>query len=138
MRRLTLLTVLCLLATLAWGQKISKRYDNVSMSKALMELNDEQQQYLVNFIFDELEDFKVTTDIKRKTLPDAIRQMIGFYPIRMEVSGNQIFVECRYKTSHHLTGTILDEEGQPVAYANIAVLHPADSFLLGGGVSNED
>lgn len=120
------------------AQRITRHYDNVSMSKALMELNDLQHQYTVNFIYDELEDFKVTTDIRHKTLPDAISQIIGFYPIRVVKSGeHEIFVECIHKTDRHLTGTIIDEQGQPVAYANIAILNPADSTLLSGGVSNE-
>ena len=83
MKRLTFICALCLVATLALAQRITRRYDNMSMSKALMELNDLQQEYIVNFIYDELEDFKVTTDIKHKTLPDAIFQIIGFYPVRV-------------------------------------------------------
>ena len=51
--------------------------------------------------------------------------------------GMKIFVECTHKTDRHLTGTIIDEQGQPVAYANVAILNPVDSTLLGGGVSNE-
>ena len=137
-RRLTIICVLCLVATLALAQRITRRYDNVSMSKALMELNDLQGEYVVNFIYDELEDFKVTTDIKHKKLTDAILQIVGFYPIRVVKSGeHEIFVECTHKTDRHLTGTIIDEQGQPVAYANIAILNPTDSTLLSGGVSNE-
>ena len=68
--------------------------------------------------------------------------MIGFYPIRMTVDnsvpeGKKIFVECTHKTDRRLTGTIIDEQGQPIAYANIAILNPTDSTLLSGGVSNE-
>ena len=65
--------------------------------------------------------------------------MIGFYPIRMIIKPeyNEIFVECTYKTDRHLTGTIIDEQGHPVAYANIALLSLSDSTLLCGGVSNE-
>ena len=138
MKRLTIVCALCLVATLALAQRITRHYDNVSMSKALMELNDLQRDYTVNFIYDELEDFKVTTDVKHKTLPDAIFQIIGFYPIRVVKSGErELFVECTHKTDRHLTGTIIDEQGQPVAYANVAILNPADSTLLSGGVSNE-
>ena len=138
MKRLTIVCALCLVATLALAQRITRHYDNVSMSKALMELNDQQRDYTVNFIYDELEDFKVTTDVKHKTLPDAIFQIIGFYPIRVVKSGErELFVECTHKTDRHLTGTIIDEQGQPVAYANVAILNPADSTLLSGGVSNE-
>jgi len=138
MRRLTFICALCLVATLALAQRITRSYDNVSMSKVLMELNDLQRDYTVNFIYDELEDFKVTTDIKHEKLTDAIFKIVGFYPIRVVKSGeHEIFVECTHKTDRHLTGTIVDEQGQPVAYANIAILNPADSTLLSGGVSNE-
>ena len=103
-----------------------------------MELNDLQHEYTVNFIYDELEDFKVTTDIKHEKLTDAIMQIVGFYPIRVVKSGeHEIFVECTHKTDRHLTGTIIDENGQPVPYANVYLLHPSDSTVIGGGVSNE-
>ena len=138
MRRLTFICALSLVTTLALAQRITRRYDNVSMSKALMELNDLQHEYTVNFIYDELEDFKVTTDIRHEKLTDAILQIVGFYPIRVVKSGeHEIFVECTHKTDRHLTGTIIDEQGEPVAYANVAILNPSDSTLLSGGVSNE-
>ncbi len=138
MRRLTFICVLSLVTTLALAQRITRHYDNVSMSKALMELNDLQREYTVNFIYDELEDFKVTTDIRHEKLTDAILQIVGFYPIRVVKSGeHEIFVECTHKTDRHLTGTIIDEQGVPVAYANVAILNPTDSTLLSGGVSNE-
>ena len=120
-------------------QIVNRKYDNVSLSEALLQLNNEQTEYVVNFLYNELEDFRVTATIKNKRLPAAIQQMIGFYPVRMTVKPDdrEIYVECTHKTDRHLTGTIIDEQGQPVAYAIIAVLNPADSTLLGGGVSNE-
>ena len=51
MKRLTIICALCLVATLALAQRITQHYDNVSMSKALMELNDLQRDYTVNFIY---------------------------------------------------------------------------------------
>ena len=123
----------------AFAQRINHTYNNVSLSEALLGLNNEQTDYVVNFLYNELEDFRITATIKNKRLPDAIQQMIGFYPVRMTVKpdDHEIYVECTHKTDRHLTGTIIDEHGQPVAYANIAILNPADSTLLGGGVSNE-
>ena len=122
-----------------YGQRISHTYKNVSLSDALLQLNNEQKEYVINFLYNELEDFRVTATIKNKRLPDAIQQMIGFYPVRMTVKPDdrEIYVECTHKTDRHLTGTIIDEQGQPMAYANVAILNPADSTLLSGGVSNE-
>ena len=122
-----------------FAQRISHTYNNVSLSEALLLLNSEQKEYVINFLYNELEDFRVTATIKNKRLPDAIQQMIGFYPVRMTVKPDdrEIYVECTHKTDRHLTGTIVDEQDQPVGYANVAILNPADSALLGGGVSNE-
>ena len=52
MRRFTFICALCLVATLALAQRITRHYDNVSMSMVLMELNDLQQDYTVNFNYD--------------------------------------------------------------------------------------
>ena len=119
------------------GMRITHEYNNVSLSDALRQLNAESTDYEINFLYNELEDFRITTTIRRKTVPDAIRQMIGFYPIRMSIDSTEITVECPQKTANRYKGTVIDELGQPVAYANIALLSPQDSTLITGGVSNE-
>ena len=142
-RYIALIFLALLLTVSSQAQKrISYEYNNVSLSDALSQLAEQQTDYAIMFLYNELEDFRITTAINRKTLPDAIQQMIGFYPIRMIVDKSnpkekKIFVECTHKTERHLTGTIIDEKGLPVAYANVAILNPADSTLLSGGVSNE-
>ena len=141
-RKLYILTLMACILCLpldTFAQRISHTYNNVSLSEALLQLNNEQSEYVINFLYNELEDFRTTAIIKNKNLPDAIQQMIGFYPIRMTANSDdhEIYVECTHKTDRHLTGTIIDEQGVPVAYANVAILNPTDSALLSGGVSNE-
>ena len=121
----------------AIAQRISRSYQNLPLSAVLKDLNAASTRYEVSFIYNELEDFRVTTTLHRSTLPDAVRQVVGFYPMRVTETDSVMIVECIHKTDLHLTGTIIDEQGQPVAYANISVLNPADSTLLCGGVSNE-
>jgi len=140
-RYIAITLALLLTISIQAQRRISRQYNNVSLSDALKQLAEQQTDYTIMFLYNELEDFRITTTIKNKRLPEAIQQMIGFYPIRVTTStdedGKKIFVECTHKTDRHLTGTIIDEQGQPVAYANIAILNPADSTLLSGGVSNE-
>ena len=120
------------------AQKVTRNYDNLSMSEALRDLNELSSDYTISFMYNELENFRVTTHLQNKPIPDAVVQIVGFYPVRVVKRGDsEIYVECTHKTDRHLKGTIIDEQGQPVAYANIAVLNPADSTLLCGGVSNE-
>ena len=116
------------------AQRITQSYNNVSLADALRQLSEQQTGYTIMFLYNELEDFRITTTINCKTLPEAIQQMIGFYPIRVSTSkdegGKKIFVECMQKTETRYKGTVIDEQGQPIAYANIALLNPADSTLL--------
>ena len=131
------LLMLCM-GVMLYAQKVSRTYQDVSMSDVLRDLNKASDDYIVNFMYNELEDFRVTTKIHRKSIPDAIQQAIGFYPIRIVKRGeNELYVECIQKTETRYKGTVIDEQGQPVAYANIALLSPKDSTLITGGVSNE-
>ena len=122
MRRILVILFSCLLAMTLQAQQIVNRkyvnckYNNVSLSDALSGLAEQQTDYAIMFLYNELEDFRITTTVNRKTLPDAIQQMIGFYPIRMIVDTSnpkekKIFVESIHKTDRHLTGTIIDEQG---------------------------
>ena len=129
--------VCCLVFTGVQAQKITREYNNVSLSEALRKLNEQTEKYTISFLYNELEDFHITTSVHRKTVPDAIRQMIGFYPIRMTIEDREIIVECPQKTAPRYKGTVIDEQGHPIAYANIALLSPQDSTLITGGVSNE-
>ena len=133
---ISLIAMFC--CTSMYGQHVTRNYDNVTMSEALRDLNEQSRDYTISFIYNELEDFRVTTSIKHKSVTDAIMQVIGFYPVRAVKRGeNEIYVECTHKTERHLTGIIIDENRQPVPYANVYLLHPSDSAVIGGGVSNE-
>ena len=138
MKRLSLILLLCVIVSLADAQRISYNFQDVTLSDALKYIQSQTADYDITFIYDELEDFRVTTKVQHKSIPDAIWQVVGFYPVHIHKSGErEIYVECTHKTDLHLTGTIIDKQGQPVAYANVAILNPKDSTLLSGGVSNE-
>ena len=138
MKRLSFILLLCAFVSVASAQKVTCNFQDITLSDALKYIQAQTTDYDITFIYDELEDFRVTTHIQNKSIPDAIVQIVGFYPVRVAKSGaHEIYLECTHKTDRHLKGTIIDEQGQPVAYANIALLNPADSTLLSGGVSNE-
>ena len=102
-RYITLILLALILTASTHAQKrISHEYNNVSLSDALRQLGEQQNDYIIFFLYNELEDFRITTTVKNKQLPEAIQQMIGFYPIRVTTNtdedGKKIFVECIQKT----------------------------------------
>ncbi len=134
---LILFLICCVTAMHVDAQQITHRFNRVSMSEALKYLQGQSNRYRIVFIFNELEDFSVTADVRGKSVPEAIRQLIGFYPIAMTVNDkHEIYVECTHKTDRRLIGRLVDEKGQPLEYANIIAMDPRDSTLLTHGVSN--
>ena len=116
-RLLTITMLLCALVNTATAQRITHNFNNASMSNALKYIQQQTSKHKIIFIYNELEDFKVTTSVKGKSVPDAIKQVIGFYPIRMTQSkDNEIYVECTHKTGRRLKGKIVDENGMPLPY----------------------
>jgi len=138
MRKAILFLVCCMTIVSAQPQRVTRNYHDASLADALRQLAEESRDYTIYFLYNELEDFTITTSVKNKPVPEAIRQMIGFYPIRMtQGEKGEIYVECINKTEHHLKGMVVDENNLPLPYANVTLLSPADSSMVGGGVTNE-
>lgn len=121
-----------------YAQRITHNFRNTSMSEALTVLAKSTKDYHINFMYNELEDFTVTTNVVKRTAPDAIQQIIGFYPMKMTIDGQNIFVECTQKAPTKMMGRIVDTHHRPVDFANVALLNVRDSSFITGGVTNEN
>ncbi|MBW0031797.1 TonB-dependent receptor [Segatella copri] len=137
MRRFSaIIFLLCTFALAMSAQHIQRNYHDRSMSDVLIDLDKASKRYKISFIYNELEDFTVTQNVKTANIPDAIRKVIGFYPIQMTVGDSLITVECIRKSERKLIGRLIDNHNLPVEFANIQLLNPKDSSFLCGGVSN--
>ncbi|MBQ2216559.1 MAG: carboxypeptidase regulatory-like domain-containing protein, partial [Prevotella sp.] len=119
------------------AQKLTRNYQNQSLSKVLEELNAAVEGKTIFFIYDDLEDFTVTTHFRNLSLEEALNEVIGFYPIKVTYDNDQIFIECTQKEDTKVIGRIVDEGGKPIEFANVSLLQ-YDSIFINGGVSNEN
>ena len=137
MRRFSaIIFLLCTFALAMSAQHIQRNYHDRSMSDVLIDLDKASKRYKISFIYNELEDFTVTQNVKTANIPDAIRKVIGFYPMQMTIGDSLITVECIRKSERKLIGRLIDNHNLPVEFANIQLLNPKDSSFLCGGVSN--
>ena len=137
MKRLYILLLVCTVVATACGQKITRSYQGESLSRVLEDLNAATTRHQIAFTYNDLEDFTVTCDFKRLSLDEALMKVVGFWPVRIVRDHDKYFVECTHKAGRRLTGRVVDASGRPLAYASIALLSPADSSLIGSGLSNE-
>ena len=157
MRHITML-LLCLIAMSVKAQRLTHDFQGASLSEALIWIDNAQDSYKLNFIFDELEEFTVTTSLKNVSVRDAVRQVCGFYPMHLTFDEQEIYIECFQKETQKVIGRVIDEQGCPIEYANISLLRTTpeqysetnstyvngqgnvktDGAFINGGVSNEN
>ena len=67
MNRHIILIILTLLLTVSTQaqKRITHEYHNVSLSDALRQLSEQQTGYTIYFLYNELEDFRITTNVKK-------------------------------------------------------------------------
>ena len=145
MKQYIFTALFCVLTLCTQAQKISRDYQNESLSKVLEDLNAASSDKTIYFIYDELEDFTVTSHFIDLPINEAIHEVIGFYPMKVTYDDNKIFIECTQKENTKVIGHIVDERGEPVEFANISLHSVANdqndeknSTYLNGGVSNEN
>ena len=145
MKRIIFMIFLCAYVVSMQAQKITRHYQNESLSKVLEDLNTAYGDQTIYFIYDELEDFTVTSRFSNLSIREALREVIGFYPIKVTYDEDRIFVECTQKEDTKVIGRVVDEEGKPIEFANISLhtvtdtiakVHP--STYINGSVSNEN
>lgn len=135
---LYILISLCFCMTQAQAQRLNKSYTEASLSDVLIDLNKSQHDKRISFIYNELEDFTVTTGFRNSTVDNAVREVVGFYPMKITMNDSLITVECIQKEAQKVIGRVIDEQGKPVEFANVALLSSADSTFINGGVTNQN
>ena len=135
MKQYIFTALLCVLTLCTQAQKISRDYQNASLSKVLEDLNAATSDKTIYFIYDELEDFTVTSHFTDLPINEAIREVIGFYPMKVTYDNDKVFIECTQKEDTKVIGHIVDESGKPIEFANISLYNEG---FINGGVSNEN
>ncbi|MEE1213916.1 MAG: hypothetical protein U0L04_02950, partial [Bacteroidaceae bacterium] len=59
----------CLATAASAQQRITRKYDNVSISEALRQLSAEEAGFEINFLYNELEDFRITPPLTIRPFP---------------------------------------------------------------------
>ena len=99
----------CLFSISLQAQTVSRNYRQQSMPNVLMDLDKASKHYRITFIYNDLEDYTVTKRIRQASIPDAVRDVVGYYPMTVTVGDSTILVECTIKEDTKLIGRLVDE-----------------------------
>lgn len=118
------------------AQDASKRYDwvcdNEPMPSVLKKL-EQTTGFKVLFTYNELQDFKVTLNLKKQPVEKIVKEIIASYPLSYQIDGNYISISLagnERKRQVVLKGTVLDATGEPLPGASVEV-KGANSMTVG-------
>lgn len=108
-----------------------------SISAALADFARSNPDVDINFIYNDLDAYKVKSDVKASSAIEAVRKLVALNPVTvLEVEGT-IYVEPLQKGKFRYTGRILSDLHEPVAFATVLLLTPRDSTVVTYGVTDD-
>ena len=91
MKRITLLILMVSII-------ISASAQTLSLADALARLNQQQDDYEISFIHNDLEHLQVVANAQGLSVPKAVKQITKDQPVRVVTKGKQIFVQYKPKS----------------------------------------
>lgn len=131
MKRYILLFMLILCASIsATAQRITAEFRDTSLPEALTELERQCEDMQINFIYDDLKDYKVTQSIDNLLLKEAIHAVVGNYPIRVSKKKNKYYLNIVPAPPIKISGLVQDGFLKRIVPDLKVSLCHADSTLL--------
>ncbi len=109
-RIIILLSLLATVLTLR-AQNITHTFHNQSLAEALETISQESKDYNLTFIYNDLEELKVTTTLKGLSVPGAVEHICKGQPVKVKVKGTDIFVQYKPQANNRklwLSGKVYD------------------------------
>lgn len=127
-RQFLVLLLLCLgtMLSMAQGKKVKLDCDNMPLSQALYEVEQQSGYYKVNFNMGDLNDITVTCHVSGVEAPAAVDRLLEQVPFTAEVRGQFIYIRKASpgseKSTFTASGHLTDANGEPLVGAVVKVV----------------
>ena len=120
------------------AETFSYRFNSTTLTKAIREIMEDHPELDINFIYNELENYRTSEIVNADNAYDALRQTIGLNPVTVTKARNTYYVEALQHGRYIYTGKIIGSDNEPVVAATIMLLAPKDSTVLTYGISDTE
>lgn len=135
-----LVVVLILLCGLSsFAEQFIYSFHDETLAEALTKLAEEHKDIKLNFIYDELDKYRVNTNIHTDDPYDAIRSIIGFHPVSVLDKDSRFYVEALQHGKYMFTGrTLSRDDAEPLDGTTVLILNTKDSTVITFGITDRD
>ena len=136
MKRILLLLTALIAVLAVEGAMFSYRFVSVPLPKAIQKIIGEHPSVDINFIYDELENYRTSATVNADNAYDALRQLVGLNPVTVTKSKGTYYIEALQRGKYVYSGRAVGSDGVPVEAATVMLLAPKDSTVLTYGVTD--
>ncbi|MDE6792841.1 MAG: TonB-dependent receptor family protein [Muribaculaceae bacterium] len=138
MKRITIFLLGLLWVLTAYPQKITYNFKSKSLSEALALIADQHPEININFIYNELDNYKVSANIDTDNVFKALKQLTDLNPVSVIKKGNRYYIEALQHGKFRYYGQVVDTDNEPVVAATVMLLAPKDSTVVTYGITDTD
>ncbi len=138
MKKLITLVALMLSIVPLWADTFDYTFRSVRLSEALNRITEDHPSLILNFIYNELDNYKVTARIDTDNPYEAIRQTVGQNPVSVIKKGDRYYVEAMQRGRYIYSGRAVGSDNDPVAAATVMLLEPKDSTVITFGITDAE
>lgn len=136
MKKFILVVLATVWAVASYADTFNYRFSSTPLSEALSRIAEDHPSVNLNFIYNELENYKTSAHIKTDDINEAIRILVGLNPVTVRPKGNAIYLEALQHGKYSFTGRALSTDNGPVAGATVLLLAPGDSTVITYGITD--
>jgi len=131
------------IAAMSWVIAVSAstfnyKFNSEPLSKVLVLMAEEHPDLHLNFIYNELENYKVTANIATDDADEALRKAAGLNPVSVVKKGGRYYIEALQHGKFLYSGRVVGADGEPMAGVTLMLLSPNDSTVVTYGFSDKD
>lgn len=138
MRRTITLWAAIIFVVSVYADRYEYRFDQTPLSEALTRIAEEHKNLQINFIYNELNNYKSTAYINADNAYDALRQAIGLNPVSVVNKGNRFYIEALQHGRFKFSGKVVGSDKEPVAGASLMLLSRTDSAVVTYSITDSD
>ena len=123
----------------AQGKGFTLQFNNEPLTTALKKIERSGGKNIL-FAYQETDKYKVTGKVQPKGQKEALDFVLKGKPFSYVERSTYFVVQFTGKVAQEevVKGSVLDEHGQPLPYANVVLLSAADKSFIGGCVTDEE
>ncbi len=113
------------------------KFNSTPLPEAVIAIMDDHPELDINFIYNELENYRTCATVRADNPYDALRQAVGLNPVTVVKARDAYYLEALQHGLYTYRGRVIGHGDDPVAAATVMLLAPGDSTVLTYGITDD-